>query len=244
MSTTRSFSSGDRTMIITETGDVDGPSFVLLHGLGMGQRYWSELADRLAETGRVYALDLPGFGDAPEPPEPLDMAASGDFVAHMISEEKLENVVLVGHSMGSQVAVEAAARHPHLVERLVLIAPTVNPHERTAAKQALRMLQDASLSQPRVFAIGAFYYLKAGPRWYIKKLRTMLAHHVEETMPRIVDETLVIRGEKDRLVPRDWADEVVRLIPHARLVEVRGRGHETMITAGEQVARLIAEFAA
>ncbi|WP_437583730.1 alpha/beta fold hydrolase [Paramicrobacterium sp. CJ85] len=240
MSDTREFVSAGRTTIITESGVNTGIDYVLVHGIGMGHRYWSEFADALALTGRVFALDLPGFGDAPEPEEPLDMAASGDLIADFVTRENLRNPVLIGHSMGTEIVAEAAARHPECAHRVVLIAPTVNPRERTAAKQALRLLQDVSMSKPKVMALGIMYYIKAGPRWYYKKLETMLDHHVELTLPKVSAPTLIIRGRTDTVVPSYWAREVARLVPDSRYEEVDGHGHEAMITGGVQIAEMVA----
>ena len=51
--------------------------------------------------------------------------------------------------MGTQVAIEVAARHPSLVESVVLIGPTVNRRERTAPQQVLRLAQDLAVESPR-----------------------------------------------------------------------------------------------
>jgi pimeloyl-ACP methyl ester carboxylesterase len=231
-------------MLVTESGSLDGftgRTFLLLHGVGMGHRYFRQLADDLSAVGRVLAVDLPGFGDAPEPAEPLDLAASGDFIVEFIEGEGIDRPVLVGHSMGSQVAVEALARHPRLFDRAVLIGPTVNATERTLLRQALRLAQDLAIEHPRVLAIGLVHYLKTGPRWYLKKLGAMLRHRVEETLPHVEASVLVIRGEVDRVCPRDWAEVVTRTIPDARLVEIPGRGHETMVTDASVVSRHIVQ---
>jgi pimeloyl-ACP methyl ester carboxylesterase len=243
MSVTREFRRGDGVTVITESGTGAGPCYVLVHGIGMGHRYFSGLADALARDGRVLALDLPGFGEAPEPDEPLSMGASGEYLAALLEAEDLHDVVLVGHSMGTQIVAEAAVRHPERVAGMVLIAPTVNPRERSRGMQALRLLQDESITKPKVMGLAVFTYLQAGPRWYFAKLGQMLDHHLEDTLPDVRQPTLVIRGEDDRISPRAWAQEVARLVPHARYVEVPGRGHETMVTAGEQVALLVAAHA-
>lgn len=237
------FHTRERVTVIAESGVRTGPSFILLHGIGMGRHYWGALTDTLDAHGRVYALDLPGFGDAPEPENPLSMAQSGDLIAELVERKRLERPVLVGHSMGSQVAVEAAARHPDLFDSLVLIGPTVNPDERRVSTQALRLVQDLWGAQRRVFGIGLIYYLKAGPRWYFKTLGTMMSHEVEKTMPRVRAKTLVVRGGDDRLCPRSWVDRIVAAIPGARLVEVPGTGHEVMMTHGKAVGSLIARHA-
>ncbi len=237
------FRSRERVTVIAESGVHTGPSYILLHGIGMGRRYWGDLTDVLGTTGRVYALDLPGFGDAPEPETPLNMEQSGDLIAELATRLRLANPVLVGHSMGAQVAVEAAARHPDVFDCLVLISPTVNPDERGARIQAVRLVQDLWGAQLRVIGFGLVYYLKAGPRWYFKTLRKMMDHQVEKTMPHVRARTLVVRGDEDMLCPRSWVDRIVAAIPRARLVEVRGTGHEVMMTNGKTVADLIARHA-
>ncbi|WP_430646931.1 alpha/beta fold hydrolase [Agromyces sp. GXS1127] len=243
MSRTREFRRGDEVTVITESG-AGRPTYVLVHGIGMGHRYWSDLADELARDGRVLALDLPGFGDAPEPPETPTIAASGAQLAELVEAEcGGEPVVLVGHSMGTQIVAEAAAQRPELVASVVLIAPTVNPRERSAVMQGLRLLEDPSLTRPKVVALGIRSYLQAGPRWYFRKLRRMLDHRIELVLPDVAMPALVVRGEHDRLAPRAWAEQVARMLPRGRYVEIPDRGHETMVTAGERVADLIVRHA-
>ncbi|SFN41333.1 alpha/beta fold hydrolase [Mycetocola miduiensis] len=238
---TSEFRSRERVTVVAESGIRTAQSFILLHGIGMGRRYWGALTDTLGQHGRVYALDLPGFGDAPEPESPLDMHELGDLIAELVERLHIANPVLVGHSMGAQVAVEAAARHPELFDRVVLISPTVNPEERVARIQALRLVQDLWGTQLRVIGYGLVYYLKAGPRWYFKTLRMMMDHRVEETMPQVTADTLVVRGTEDFLCTKEWVDRIVATIPSARLVQVPGTGHEVMMTNGKTVGGLIAD---
>jgi pimeloyl-ACP methyl ester carboxylesterase len=243
MSRSREFRRADAVTMITESG-AGRPTYVLVHGIGMGHRYWSDLADALSRRGRVLALDLPGFGDAPEPPRTPTIAESGADLAELLEQEcGGEPAVLVGHSMGTQVVVEAAVQRPELVASVVLIAPTVNPRERSAFMQGVRLLEDPSLTRPKVVALGIRSYLQAGPRWYFRKLRRMLDHRIELVLPDVAAPALVVRGEHDRLAPRAWAEQVARMLPHGRYVEVADRGHETMVTAGEHVAELIERHA-
>lgn len=243
MPTFREFRSGDRVTRITRTGIDDGPGYVLVHGIGMAHEYWSDVAESLGRTGPVHALDLPGFGDSPEPERPLSMAAAGDLLAELVEAEGIANPVLIGHSSGAQAVAEAAARHPLLFDRIVLIGPTVNPRERSVTKQAARLAQDLVLAHPKVLGLGLWSYARAGVGWYLETLRPVLAHRIERTLPSITAQTLVIRGERDRIVPREWAEQVTRIVPNARLIEVPGRGHETMITAGALVGDLIVRHA-
>lgn len=226
---------------MTDTGERAPRTFLLIHGIGMGNEYFAELASALHPHGRVVAIDLPGFSDAPEPETPLSIPETGRLVIDFVAMEQLDNLVLVGHSMGSQVAVEAALARPDLFPELVLIAPTVNWRERTIPLQLWRLVQDLFIESPKVFAIGLQSYLTSSPRWIIKKLRTMMAHEVERSLPGLRSHTLVIRGTDDRVCPRGWVKEVTAMIPGARMVEIEGRGHETMVKAGQPAAQLIAE---
>ena len=239
MATTREFRSGEHVIVITQSGVAGGPDYVLVHGLGMAHEYWGGVAEVLEPTGTVYALDMPGFGDAPEPEEPLSMAESGELLAELLAAEGIERPVLVGHSTGAQVVAETAARHPELVDRLVLIGATVNPRERTLVKQTLRFVQDIAVVNPKVLAEGLAAYTQAGPRWFVANLRPMLEHRIERALPLIEADTLVIRGEKDRLVPRYWAEEMAALAPKGRFAEVPDRGHDTMVVTGRQVGEMV-----
>lgn len=106
-------------------------------------------------------------------------------------------------------------------------------------QQTLRMLQDLWGESPMVGLVGLVLYAKAGPRWFLKKFRTMLEHRIELVAVNITVPTLVIRGSQDWVCPRDWVQQVSDLIPNSIMLEAAGRGHEAMITAAEPVARMI-----
>lgn len=231
----------DVEMVYTRT-EGEGRAFVLVHGIGMGKRVFEGLAELLALRGPVIAIDQPGFGDSPEPAAARSMAAMGDLVADFVAHLGLEDPVLIGHSMGTQVVAEAVARHPGLSSQIVLIAPTVNSAERSASRQTWRLLQDLRGESPKVLALGAWQYAKAGPRWFVRKMKIMLEHPAEEIYPRIQAETLVLRGEDDKVCPREWVRYVAGLIPRSRYDEVPAHGHEAMIRDPADVARLILAF--
>ncbi|WP_170207918.1 alpha/beta fold hydrolase [Rarobacter incanus] len=223
--------------------DSSVPTFVVVHGIGMGRRAMEPLAGELQRAGNVYALDLPGFGDSPEPRHNGTMAAMGELVAHFIDDLALKKVILVGHSMGTQVATETAIAHPADCVGLVLIAPTINRYERSAWQQTRRLLQDLAGEKPQVLAAGLETYVRAGPWWFLGKVRRMLEHDVEHRYPLIRVPTLVLRGSQDRVVPRRWALEVAAAIPGAQYNEIRGHRHEAMVHRPQQAAREIRQFA-
>jgi pimeloyl-ACP methyl ester carboxylesterase len=127
---------------IDESGD--GPVVVLLHGAGSSYRTWHRVAPPLAVSHRVLAVDLPGFGTSAAPPNGYDPRLVADRVAESLHQLGAARYDLVGHSLGGAVATHLAARHPHRVGRLVLIAPLglrpVSPLTAQAAAAAFAMV--------------------------------------------------------------------------------------------------------
>lgn len=220
------------------------PRLLFIHGIGMGHAVYDRFIATAHLECEVVCVDLPGFGDSPEPRDPLSIAGTADLLATCIRRLRLGPLTPVGHSMGAQVAAELAARHPNLVERVVLIAPTVNRRERTVGKQTLRMLQDFANNSPVVLAKGLIAYIRTGPLWFVRKLRPTLEHRVEDALPRILGPTLVLRGEDDPVSPRDWAREMTALLPDGELREIPDRGHEALIASGEPAARIMLDWLA
>lgn len=237
------FTAAGMTLIAEARGAEGAPvTFVLLHGIGMGRKVFADLARRLRPHGRVIAIDQPGYGEAPEPPRTPTIERSADLVGAYLRKIDRGPVVLIGHSMGTQVATEVAVRHSATVSHLVLVAPTVDRHHRTAAAQLGRLAVDLLDESPKVLLLGAREYLRAGPHLG-RKTRAMLTHRPEESYPHITAPTLVVRGGQDRVSTREWCDEVTRGIPGAHAVEIDGHGHETLIRDAGPAAAQIVRFA-
>lgn len=216
-------------------------TFVLVHGIGMGRRVFGTLIDRLEADAVVVAIDQPGYGDAPEPERTPTMERTADLIAAYLRHLGRGRVVLVGHSMGTQVSAEVAVRHPDAVDALVLVAPTVDPQHRRTVSQLARLGVDLLGESPKVLLLGAREYVRAGPNLR-RKLTAMLVHRPEDVLPRVAVPTLVIRGERDRVSPDRWCRQVAELVPRARLVELPGHGHETLIRDAEPAYRAITDF--
>jgi pimeloyl-ACP methyl ester carboxylesterase len=235
------FTHAGATMIVEEERSSGPHTFVLLHGLGMGRSVFIRLTARLASAGHVLAVDLPGYGEAPEPPKTLSMERAADHIAALLRARGTSPAVIVGHSMGSQIAAEVAVRHPELVRSIVLIAPTVDARARTWHQQALRLGRDLIRENPRVLFIGAREYLRSWPN-FRRELKAVLAHRPEDTYPRVTVPALVMRGQKDPVAPREWCVDVARMIPNAELTEIPGHRHETMIKDAGPAAHRILGF--
>jgi pimeloyl-ACP methyl ester carboxylesterase len=234
------FAHGGATIIAERRGHGERV-YLLVHGIGMGRAVFADLARHLGD-GEVIALDLPGYGEAPEPARVLTIERMADLVAAYLRERVGVPAVVVGHSMGAQIALEVAVRHPAVADRIVLVGPTVDPSARTAPRQLWRLLRDIAVESPRVIALGAREYVHAGPR-IRAKFRAMLTHRPEDVLSRAHVPALVLRGEDDLVAPQEWCARVAESLPDGRLAEVPDHGHETMIRDAAPAARLIRTFA-
>jgi pimeloyl-ACP methyl ester carboxylesterase len=104
----------------------DGPPLVLLHGLGASKAEFLPTLAALADTNRVIALDLPGFGDSDKPfPAAYDAAFFARWVDAAFDALGLDSAHVLGHSMGGRVALEFGMRYPDRTDGLILMTPSM-----------------------------------------------------------------------------------------------------------------------
>src|SRR5688572_6308002 len=108
---------------ITTPSHSEGPTFVLVHGIGVSHRYLSRLHERLSLSGTVHSIDLPGFGGLPKPERAPSVAEMAESIGELLTELGVAHAVLVGHSMGCQWVVELAAQRPDLARLVVIMGP-------------------------------------------------------------------------------------------------------------------------
>src|SRR6266540_5191376 len=93
-------------------GPPDGPTFVCVHGLGGSHLNWAGVAPRLAEHGRVLALDLAGFGLTRTEGRGTGVGSNRSLLDAFLRALHLPPVVLAGNSMGGQISLIQAAHAP------------------------------------------------------------------------------------------------------------------------------------
>lgn len=241
------FVRGDHQLLCYRWANPGAPKMLLVHGIGMGAVTFARFIEAMRPHAEIIAVDLPGFGDSPEPAQALSIPDTADLLAQAITAPDAgpgatfaEGCVAVGHSMGSQVVTELAAGYPDLVSHVVLFAPAVNAAERTVKQQAKRMMQDLFAGKPMIAMVtGVVEYYKAGPRWFLKKLEPTMEHQIEQTLPQVQQPALVLCGSKDRVTPPEWCYQVALTLPHGELTVLGGPGHEAMIAEGESAAERV-----
>jgi pimeloyl-ACP methyl ester carboxylesterase len=111
---------------VQEVGPEHGPVAILIHGWSSSWFTWQPILPSLSKRYRCIAIDLPGFGKSPAPAEKPTIAAYAELVAQIIMRFSDRAALVMGHSMGGQIAATLALRYPVLVEKLVLLNPSLS----------------------------------------------------------------------------------------------------------------------
>jgi pimeloyl-ACP methyl ester carboxylesterase len=169
-------------------GNPDGPTVVLVHGLGGSHLNWDLLAPLLTPHGRVYAIDLPGFGRSEPAGRKASVQANVAVVKRFVDEVAGAPVVLVGNSMGGMISILVAGERPDAISSLVLLDPAV-PGPRRALDPLVALM----------FAVYAIPLV--GERFLAKRrARTSIRERVIETLklcgvdPDTVPSTVIDRS--------------------------------------------------
>jgi pimeloyl-ACP methyl ester carboxylesterase len=220
-----------------------GPPLVLLHGYGGSARWWARNLAPLARSHTVYALDLPGFG-ASRLSGSYSFSRVTELLASWMEANGITPAVVVGHSMGGQLAMLLAASHPAKVCALVLIAPAGIPfdtHLVGIARQAFRSRAGGDARFTPIVVLGS---LRAGPRIMWQAVGEIRSVDVRPVLAAVLAPSLILWGDQDRLLPVRNAAPLAAAIKGAELRVVPGAGHNLFFDDPGLVNTAIGEFLA
>ena len=215
---------------------------VLVHGIGGSGRRVEPLLLALGESRPVFAPDLPGFGFSDAPPGILDVPGLADSLRRWMLDNGIHPAVLVATTSGCQIAVDLAARHPELVERLVLARPTMDPESRSAGSLARRWALSLSRESVQRAPSAVRDIIDAGPWRTVRTLERAFDDPIERKLPRVEAPTLVMRSESDRLAPEGWAKRIAESIPGAELQTIPAGPGASAASAASALAGMIDAF--
>ncbi len=206
------------------------------------------------EGVHTFALDLPGHGKSPAGGE----VSIEDFAGRVVAWRRGQGIagtVLVGHSMGSAIALTVALREPEALAGLVLIGSgprlRVNPVllEQTAraetfvaAVEQILKWSFAPEASPRLVAQARRIMLAASPAILHADLQACDAFDVADRLAEVRVPTLIIVGSRDRMTPPRLSEALHQGIEGSRLQPVDGAGHMVMLEEPETVAELLRAF--
>jgi pimeloyl-ACP methyl ester carboxylesterase/CRP-like cAMP-binding protein len=130
-----------QVLYVQEAGPANGPIAILIHGWSSSSFTWAPILPELSKRYRCIAIDLPGFGRSPAPAEKPTIAGYAELIAQMIIKlngDQDRAVLVMGHSMGGQIATTLALRYPVLVDKLVLLNPALSGRLSTRVNLLMR----------------------------------------------------------------------------------------------------------
>lgn len=207
---------------------------LLIHGIACSSEAWGPLLEHWADAGETrpaVAADMPGYGRSEAPPRALDMPALGDWQARLLDVLGHPRVHVVGHSMGCQVALALARRHPERVASCTLIGPTTGDRHEGLTRYALGLAADSlaeTLAWNRTLTRMA---MQMGARRYLATLRHFLRDHPIALADAVACPVLVVRGRRDWIVPAAVARRLADAVPRGRYAVVPVGAHAVQFTA-------------
>jgi pimeloyl-ACP methyl ester carboxylesterase len=223
--------------------ELETTPIVLVHGLSSG-RTLKPLIRALGSRRPVFAPDLPGFGMSDQPIHPLDIWELADALRRWQLDNQLSPAIVVGVAFGCQVAVDLAAAYPGAVDRLVLVGPMFDPKARMRGRLALRWARNGPRSSLRLAPTIVHDIIDAGLWRTGRTLRRAKDDPIEEKLVDIEAPTLVVRPQRDHLVPEAWTERVAELIPDSELVTLPKASHAIGPRAAARLTALMVPFLA
>lgn len=227
----------------------DTNPIVFIHGTGMDHTVWTLFARYFLRHGRdVLSVDLPGHGKSKGPLLDSIESLSSNLLNYLDSRN-IHKFSVVGHSMGSLIALEAASTKPERVNSLVMIG-TALP---MAVSEAL--LDLAKRNDPGAIDILTFMGYSNNARignnknpgmWMTEGTRRLMqrsskdvifndllacSNYVDglEKAKKVSADTLLILGENDYLTPRHRAKDLINNFESVRVKEIKNSGHTMMV---------------
>lgn len=201
------------------------------------------LASELAGWTRVFALDMPGFGLSAKPVRVLDIAGMADATVAWMSASGIERAILVGNSVGSQVAVNLAARYPERVEGVALTGLALGGLRRSIPAQLWRALIDAPREPLAIWPMHIRDFVAAGPRRVVQTFVAAFADRMERWLPLIEAPTLIVEGTADPLDDPAWNRTLAEGLARGRRAVVLDGTHAMPMSKPRELATLVRTFA-
>ncbi|HET6231111.1 MAG TPA: alpha/beta hydrolase [Longimicrobiaceae bacterium] len=221
----------------------EGPPLVLVHGLGVSCDYWWRNGPALAAAGfRVLAPDLPGFGRTDGPAWGLTVPDQAEAVDCWAREMGIGPAAYAGHSLSCQAVVHLAAERPERVSALVLASPTGDRRSWRMTRELLSFAADVPRESWRLIPIVAQAYLRTNPLRYWRTWHSAGDDDPFLALPSVRAPALVVVGERDPVVPVDFARALADGLRDGRLVTIPSGAHAVIFGTADAFNREVVAF--
>ncbi len=231
----------------------------MLHGWGSNIQPFAPLIKHLSPHYKVYALDMPGFGQSEEPPMPWEVDDFVNFIIQFTKEMKIESAVLIGHSFGGECIIKLANIDslPFTINKIILMGSAGIRRPKTMRQKLkirkyklgkwflqlkpVKLLYPDALEQLQAKS-GSADYRAASPlmrQSFVKVVNENLGEHY---FTNIKPSTLLIWGENDTATPLIDGQYMEKNIPGAGLVTIKSAGHYVFLDQAYTVHKVIDSF--
>jgi pimeloyl-ACP methyl ester carboxylesterase len=236
-----------------------GEPIALLHSGGADLRDWQFIAPQLAQNYRVIAFDGRGAGKSPPLLEPANFV---EDLKNLLDRLQIERAILVGHSIGGQIATDFALAYPDRVSKLVLVAPGLSGHRFSpaveewfgqvwaAAPDAEKMTQislsqcvySVVMSSPQQDLMAAMtrHNIERALEWKTAQMQWAQPPTIER-LHELQTKTLFIIGTQD-MADNLHTAQLFQQLPNIRFDRIEGADHMPTLTHPDRIVRSISAF--
>lgn len=232
-----------------------GRNLVMLHGWGQDVSTFWGLIPLLKNNFKIYLIDLPGFGRSDLPKKAFTISDYAEVVKEFIKKEKIQDPIILGHSMGGRVAIKLASKSPQIFRKLILEdSAGIKPKKDLIKKAIYPLAKLFHYLIPNSFNLKSklrhsFYksvesdYINAGK--LKATLMEILAEDLTPDIAKIEQETLLIWGEKDPTeeASLEFGKMMYRIIPNSRIEVFEGVGHSPHLEKPKLFSYYVKDFA-
>jgi pimeloyl-ACP methyl ester carboxylesterase len=218
----------------TDNGPKQAPVLIFIHGLANYHKVWDWNVESLSASYRCIAIDLPGNGFSSRQDAPYSIEYFAKVLMEFLDVVSIKDVILVGHSMGGQIALTASLRDSDRIKKLILFAPAgfeyYTPAEAVLFKSAITFGNFLNLDETHITQsiTSSFYATSAISKKIIEDLNeiirnndrilyrkmldgcmnSMLDQPLFQSLHKIHQPVLVFFGENDMLIPNRFLHPV------------------------------------
>ena len=255
---------GKTAFAYTAAHDIDPAkrTIVFVHGAGLDHSWWGLQSRYFGYHGfNVLALDLPAHGRSAGP----SLAAIGDmadWVKKILDEKRIKSATVVGHSMGSLIALEFAARFPDKAEKIALIAVACSMKVSDAFLDAARRNDQSAYDMETIWGHAPQVPLGGNPNpgmWMYGDTLARLARlasgvlHADlvacnsyagglEAAAKLTCPVLFVLGARDMMTPPRGAEDLIKKIEGSKSIRIATSGHSLMAEAPDATLDALIDF--
>lgn len=216
-----------------------GKDVLILHGWGANIDTVLPIVNLLKTHFKVYAMDLPGFGQSTEPEEVFGSKDYGRIVKKFTDKMNIKDAILIGHSFGGKISILLGVHYPEIVDKIVLIDSAglipkrgLDYYLKVYSFKTLRFLYKTFFFWLEDDERMEKFYKKFGSTDYkdadgiMRKILVKVVNEdLESILKNIKSPTLLIWGDEDRATPLYMGKTMEKEIPDSGLVVLEGTGH-------------------